>query len=121
MRTSHLTLGLTGLLTLAGCRGGDSDKPPVHLIHNMDTQEKGRPYRKDDTGLFADGRIMRAPVEGTVALGQLDDDDTLHEGLDDKGQPTMKYPAAIAVDDAVRARGKLRFNIYCAPCHGAGR
>ena len=61
-------LFLVGALGLVGCRGGESEKPPVHLIKNMDTQEKGKAYRKDSTGLFADGRMMRAPVEGTVAI-----------------------------------------------------
>lgn len=118
MRSTSLTCFLFGGLMLAGCRGGDSEKPPVHLIHDVDTQEKGRPYRKDDTGLFADGRVMRAPVEGTIALGQLDEDAVTFEGLDEQGQPTLKYPTTVTVNDAVRARGKLRFGIYCAPCHG---
>jgi mono/diheme cytochrome c family protein len=115
-------LMLAGALSLAGCRGGDSDQPPVHLIHNMDTQEKGRAYRKDDTGLFADGRMMRAPVEGTVAVGQLNDDDSLYEGVDAKGDPALTFPASVkendAIPDGLRARGKVRYAIYCAPCHG---
>ncbi len=118
MRTSHAVLAVAGALALAGCRGGDSEQPPVHLIHNMDTQEKFRPFRKDDTGFFPDGRMMREPVAGTVALGQLDADDTLFEGVDATGQPTLQYPAALTVDDAARARGKDRYGIYCAPCHG---
>jgi mono/diheme cytochrome c family protein len=111
------TFVMTGVLVLAGCRGWESDKPPVHLIHNMDTQEKGRAYRRDTSGLFQDGRVMRPPVEGTVALGQLDEDDVYFEGVDG-AQPTLKYPAAIKADDALKARGKLRYEIYCAPCHG---
>jgi mono/diheme cytochrome c family protein len=112
-------------LALGGCRGGESESPPVHLIHNMDTQEKGRPYRKDTSGLFADGRTMREPVEGTVAWGQLNDDDTLHEGLDaDAGTPTMAYPKqrttgeAFESNAATKERGHQRYDIYCAPCHG---
>lgn len=122
MRNALLTLA--GALALAGCRGGESDQPPVHLIHNMDTQEKGRPYRADSTGLFADGRMMRPPVEGTVALGQLDEDEVLYEGLDADGGVTFSYPASILVDgkvdDATRERGRQRYQIYCLPCHGVG-
>lgn len=122
MRTLLATMLCLSALGLTGCRGGESEKPPVHLIHNMDTQEKFRPYRRDPTGLFADGRMMRMPVEGTVAQGQLDEDDVLHEGLDDKGQPSLKFPDSMkengAVTDALRARGQARFNIYCLPCHG---
>jgi len=83
------------LVGLVGCRGWESEKPPVHLIANMDTQEKVKAYRKDTTGLFADGRSMQAPVEGTVALGQLDEDDTYFKGTDEKGEFVIKLPAAI--------------------------
>ncbi len=121
-----LLIALVLSSTLIACRGGESDKPPVHLIPNMDTQEKGRAYRRDTSGLFADGRVMRLPVEGTVAVGQLDEDDTLHEGTSadggmsgDAGTPSQKFPVSIAFeDDAVKAHGKLRYDIYCAVCHG---
>jgi mono/diheme cytochrome c family protein len=120
MRT--LCFATLTVLTLAGCRGGESSKPPVNLIRGMMTQEKAKAYRRDTSGLFADGRTMRLPVEGTVAQGQLEDDALLYEGLDDKGQPSQKFPDAVKQDgvltDAFRARGKARFEIYCAPCHG---
>lgn len=109
---------------LGGCRGHESPNPPIHLIWNMDTQDRGKAYRADTTGLFADGRMMRPPVEGTVAIGQLGDDVHLEQGVDDKGQPALEFPAVLkaggAVPDALRTRGKGRFQIYCAPCHGVG-
>lgn len=115
MRSASIVL----LLVLAGCRGGESDKPPVHLIPNMDTQEKGRAYRKDTSGLFADGRVMRMPVEGTVAIGQLFEDDVVNEGLDADGGISSKFPTQVTfADDSVKARGKQRFDIYCSVCHG---
>jgi mono/diheme cytochrome c family protein/cytochrome c551/c552 len=118
MRTLFLSAA-AATLALAGCRGWESDQPPVHLIPNMDTQEKGRPYRKDDTGFFADGRVMRAPPEGTVAIGELGDDDYWENGLEADGGFAQKFPAAIKLDDpALRARGKQRYQIYCTPCHG---
>lgn len=115
--------GVVCLVGLVGCRGWESDKPPVHLIPNMDTQEKVKSYRKDTTGLFEDGRTMRAPVEGTVALGQLDEDDTFFKGIDEKGEHVLALPATVKGDDGapkadVIARGKERFKIYCTPCHG---
>lgn len=118
-----LLLSLTGLLVLAGCRGGETDKPPVHLIHNMDTQERGKAFRADTSGLFSDGRAMQPPVEGTVARGQLNEDPTLFDGVDEKNEPTKLFPAAVKVDgkipDSLADRGQSRFQIYCAPCHGA--
>jgi mono/diheme cytochrome c family protein len=115
--------GVVCLVALGACRGWESEKPPVHLIPNMDTQEKGKAYRKDTTGLFEDGRMMRPPVEGTVAIGQLNEDDTWVKGVDEKGEPTQKWPASIRNDDGspkdgLVARGGQRFRIYCAPCHG---
>ena len=108
------------VLGFAGCRGWESDQPPVHLIPNMDTQQKFRPYRKDDTGLFPDQRMMRPPVEGTVAVEEpAEVDVTLEQGLGEDGGVTTKFPASVKLDDTLRARGKARYQIYCAPCHGA--
>jgi len=117
-----LFIAVVGLV--AGCRGGDSEKPPVHLIQNMMNQEKGRPYRAEKNGIFADGRMMRTPVEGTVAVGQLDEDDLKYEGMDADGGVAHCFPSEFLVEkeekvtDAVRARGENRYNIYCTPCHG---
>lgn len=107
---------------LLGCRGCESSQPPVHLIRNMQTQEKGKAYRKDTSGLFANGRVMQEPVAGTIAQGQLEEDARLYEGVDEKGAPTKTFPDEVktagVLSDATRARGKQRYEIYCAPCHG---
>jgi len=125
---------LVCVLAVAACRGGESEDPPVHLIHNMDTQEKGKAYRKDISGVFPNGRLMRMPIEGTVAQGQLDDDDLYDDGIDPDpmtldggklGHPdrTFKFPTQVqladgGIDEAFVQRGHLRFDIYCSPCHG---
>lgn len=109
-----LCVGAAGV----GCRGWETDKPPVHLNPNMDTQEKGKAYRKAD--LFADGRAMRTPPAGTVAQGFLHDDDLRSYGLVPAAEPgKMKvgnaFPEGLTVDVA---RGRERYGIYCSPCHG---
>ena len=109
--------------TLAGCRGGDSESPPVHLIHNMDTQEKVKAYRADTSGVFANGRGMQAPPEGTVAMGHLEEDDLYYRGVDDKGEPSKLFPSQLknpdnSIPEALALRGENRFGVYCAPCHG---
>jgi mono/diheme cytochrome c family protein len=114
MRIPGFTLAV--VLSLAGCRGWNSDQPPVHLNWNMDTQERSRAF-KATPDFFADGRMMRQPVEGTVARGNLRDDDHLTLGVVD-GEPAVKFPGALASTASTRARGKERFAIYCAPCHG---
>ena len=117
------SLGLVAaLVLLGGCRGWDTEERPVHLIKNMDTQEKGKAGRRDSTGLFADGRTSRLPIEGTVAQGELGADLLWEEGLGepDGGAPeTMLFPANVKSEfEAQAARGHGRFQIYCAPCHG---
>ncbi len=131
---ARLSLLCGALMLVGGCRGGESEEPPVHLIQNMYTQEKSKPYRKDDTGLFPDGRTMHLPVDGTVAVGQLNDDSLYDDGIDptpkliDGGTSTTPavtfvFPHQIQLDDggipdATVERGHLRFGIYCTPCHG---
>jgi len=123
MRAHSLMLISTLVGALAGCRGQESKVPPIHLILNMDTQEKGKAYREDTSDVFADGRVMRAPVPGTVAIGQLGESDRLEAGLEDDGQITLKFPDEVKVGGALpatlAARGQLRYNIYCTPCHGS--
>ncbi len=116
MKTRILMLAA---FSLSACRGWETEERPVHLIKNMDTQEKGKAYRRDSTGLFADGRISRLPVEGTVAQGQLADDTQLEDGLEQEEEATKTFPASVTEkwDDSV-ARGLNRYTIYCAPCHG---
>lgn len=110
---------LLSLVVLAGCRGWDTEERPIHLIKNMDTQERGRAGRRDSTGLFADGRMSRLPVEGTVAQGQLGEDPLWEEGVDEKGEPSKTLPANVKTEfEAQAAHGKGRFEIYCTPCHG---
>jgi mono/diheme cytochrome c family protein len=113
-------MALAGLLT--GCWGNRSDEPPVHIIWNMDFQDKWDPQEK--AKFFADGRAMRAPVEGTVARGQLKDDDLLWRGRGFDGRLSDQLPESIKLDAELLERGRERYDIYCAPCHdetGQGR
>ncbi len=119
--TCLATLAVVAVGAVTGCRGWESDKAPVHLNWNMDTQEKGKSYRKSE--LFADGRDMRTPPAGTVAQGFLHDDDLRSLGMvlstAEGAKPgAMKIANAFPVGDVDVARGKDRFGIYCSPCHG---
>ncbi len=105
---------------LAGCRGGKSDEPPIHLIGDMDWQPKYQP--EGESRLFPDGRAMRPLVEGTVAQGKLNDDDAFFQGKSEEGVYIQRVP--FEVTRSVIDRGQDRFNIYCTPCHdktGSGR
>jgi mono/diheme cytochrome c family protein len=86
----------------------------------MDHQPK---YKAQAKSLyFEDGAAMRTPVAGTVARGQLREDDAYYRGLKSDGTPIKSIP--VPITQALLERGQERFNIYCSPCHsrvGDGR
>src|SRR6187397_2490589 len=107
---------LLSLFAIAACRGNRSDEPPVHLNPNMDFQERLDPQERND--FFADGRAMRTPPAGTVAVGFLKDDDHLHRGRNLDGTLADALPPSIKLDEKLLSRGQERYEIYCQPCHG---
>lgn len=92
---------LIGALTLVGCRT------------DMHVQPRYNPL--DESGFFEDGRSARPPVPGTVARGNLRIDQHLYTGKVN-GVPVDAFPFPIT--QQVLERGRERFNISCAPCHG---
>lgn len=97
-----------------GCRGYSSEQPPIHLNPNMDTQEKGKPYRESD--FFEDGHYMRMPIEGTIARGQLKEDEHFYFGKVN-GEIAKSFPSQLVMDEAFLKRGQRVFNNVCAACH----
>src|ERR1700693_2427602 len=80
---------------------------------DMHLQPYYRPLAKSD--FFADNRSARLPVEGTVARGDLRDDTYFYTGR--MGNNLGNYmPFQLTAQDL--ERGRERYNIYCAPCHG---
>lgn len=116
MSFKHRSLVPLMLVGMAGCWGNYSESPPVHLQQNMDFQERGEAQERNQ--FFADGRVMRTPPAGTVAVGFLKDDDHLWRGIDDKGKVAATLPEGMTADAELLERGEDRYNIYCAPCHG---
>jgi hypothetical protein len=54
-------------------------------------------------------------VPGTVARGQLHEDESFESGRDAAGEFLRALP--VAESDELLARGAERFAIYCRPCH----
>lgn len=106
-------LALAPFLMFVTARHSTSAQTRLHVVPDMDWQ----PYFKGQAAnpLFADGRAMRLPVAGTVARGELRENDRFETGMDD-GDFASTFP--MKVDAALMARGQERFGIYCAPCHG---
>lgn len=108
-------------MAIVGCRGGKSEDPPVHLFGDMDWQPK---YQWGEASpLFEDGRAMRPLVDGTIPLGQLNEDDGYYRGKQSNGEYIKRVTDLkvndnpMVVDEKLIRRGEERFNIYCAPCH----
>jgi len=102
MAKLRTVLGLLALAILVGCRNDMHDQP------------RFKPLAKSD--FFADMRASRAPVENTVARGQLNEDTYFYTGKIGSN-PGDYMPAEVPVNQATLERGRERFDIYCAPCH----
>jgi mono/diheme cytochrome c family protein len=112
-RWSLAALALVGAASLGACRGGIKKAPPVHLVLDMDFQQKLKAQMGLDFEFWADGRAMRTPPAGTVARGSLTDDPL--ETFQDADGNYLDNPVAATAE--VLARGRERFGIYCAACH----
>ena len=107
-------LVVAGVLALfGGCRGGIKKSPPIHVVLDMDFQEKIKAQLAFGFEGWKDGRGMRLPVANTVARGALDDIELA----------VFKDPDGAFIDNPVAAslevvrRGQQRFDIFCAVCH----
>ena len=112
-----LCLALIPPLWIAKARSSLSEKPRIHIIQDMDNQEKFKAQKA--AALFADGRASRPQVPGTVARSDPPRNDFLYKGVMD-GQWATEFPPAVRITEELVRRGQQRFNIYCAPCHGLG-
>lgn len=100
-------------LMIARARAVKSDQPRVHLIQDMDFQPKYKPQTA--SRLFADGRAMRPPVDGTLAQGDLHSDGHFWRGKQGDAWATS-FPMPVTAP--LVQRGRQQFNVFCAPCHG---
>lgn len=113
-RMQKMMLLLFVPLLFVGCyRGRPSQKPPIHLVPDMDTQPKYKAQGESD--FFADGKTMRSPVPGTIPQGYLKEDVVYYTGKNEAGQFVINSPVDVSLPSL--KRGQARFNIYCAPCH----
>jgi cytochrome c553 len=80
---------------------------------DMQNQPKYKNLRSSD--LFSDGMSARPQSEGTIAQGQLRQDPHFFEGKVD-GKHVTEFP--MRVDRPLLERGRERYDIFCAVCHG---
>lgn len=106
-------IALIPFALIARARATKSDVPRINLVPDMDYQPRFQPQTRAD--LFVDERAMRPAVDGTIARGELREDDHYYRGrAGDDWATTFPMP----VTESLMARGRERFEIHCAPCHG---
>ncbi len=108
------------IVSIFGFRGTLFTSPPIDVFPEwafpgMKRQPKPKP--QGESRFFADGRADRPLPAGVVARGPLRNDDSLYAGKSADGAWVRGFP--VEVNDRLMARGKERYTIYCAPCHGA--
>ncbi len=93
-------------LLLAGCD-----------MLDMYDQPKYRTFEACD--FFADGSSARPVVPGTIARGQLREDEAFFTGKRD-GQFVDELPSGndLEFGEELLQRGRQRFDIFCSNCHG---
>lgn len=80
---------------------------------DMFDQPKSKPLAESD---FFDDRAMSRPIPlHTVARGRLAEDEAFHSGMIGTNL-IVEFP--IQITGAVLERGRERYDIYCAVCHG---
>ena len=110
------------LVSIFGFRGAKFTSPPIDVFPEwafpgMKYQPKLRP--QSESKFFADGRADRMPPEHVVRADlPVRNDDHLYTGKDAAGAWVRTFPAALTVDLKFLERGRDRYSIYCAPCHG---
>lgn len=93
---------LTAALSLSGCMKDMQDQPKYKNLRG--------------SGFFADGMSARSQQPGTIARGQLRQDAHFFEGKVD-GKHVTEFP--MKVDRPLLERGRERYDIFCAVCHGS--
>lgn len=130
-----IVLALIPPAVIARMRAKNTDQRRIHYIQDMDNQVKLRAQHaspsfmigEERTFLFEDQRGMRPLIPGTIARGELQEDDAYYRGfvrgVDAEtglaaNQWVDRFPAPVEVDMALMERGRERFDIFCQPCHG---
>jgi mono/diheme cytochrome c family protein len=138
MRYFFLVYALIALLVVGifGLRGQKFSKPPIRIFPDMDEQDKVKAQKPDS--FFADGHGSRLPITQTQPRGFNPDGEMAIGGIPEYefgGQTGYYYTGHVgdyygigmpeelkltneSAGELIR-RGKERFNIYCAVCHGA--
>ena len=117
------------VLSILGFRGSTSKRPPLEVFPDMDRQAKYKPQA--ESRFFADGNTDRPLPPNVVPRGRTAEVDSsflgaeshTFRGLVPGGTPVngdwaRGYPPGVELNEVFLNRGRERFTIFCAPCHG---
>jgi mono/diheme cytochrome c family protein len=108
--------GLLAILLLAGtsCRH-NRNHPGYAYMPDMYYSEAAEPYTANP--VFADSLTMRMPVEGTIPRGFMPYSYKA-KSADDQKRAGLELVNPADSSEQTLARGRERFEIFCASCHG---
>lgn len=118
-------------VSILGFRGSFSQRPPLEVFPDMDRQPKYKP--QSESRFFADGNTDRPVPANAVARGRSVGADPVFLAADDHrfrgysgplGLPENTdwhtgFPSGMEISREFLQRGRERYTIFCAPCHGA--
>lgn len=118
-------VGVAMAVGIAGKRGSLSRKPPLYVFPDMRRQLKLRPQQPNE--FFPNGVSSQLPVPGAIARGKPIqtaaglvypyEDSPVYSGRL-TGATNFIETNPLPVTAQLLQRGRERFTIYCAPCHG---
>jgi len=119
-RPPSLLSSVIFLMVLGGVALGVGTK--AYVIYNivlywgpykwLDYTDRVKPQQTNT--VFADGRSMQLPVEGTVARGHM----PYAYGKDDRSSADKYMINPLSQSEEILVQGKKLYNIYCTACHG---
>jgi mono/diheme cytochrome c family protein len=120
-----LLVAIVAVIATAKWRGHHFTAPPFEIFPDMNYQDKVKDQQPSK--FFADGNSARPPIPGTVAMEMPAQNDYWATGKYDDTHWGNGIPVheardggrALAIDDANMGRGRERYTINCAVCHGA--
>ena len=105
---------VVSILAIAGLRGVRFSEPPIQIFDDM--KQQARYKAQSESSFYQDGRSDRAPVAGSVPFEARVDNPYFASGEMD-GYYGDGLPLPVTAE--LLNRGMERYNINCAPCHGA--
>ena len=123
MKKSIFIISALTIVSLSSCwwKAGGND-PGIEYAPDMYYSKGYEPMSQfSDTSKYRYNpyfMTMREPVEGSVAMGQLDYQYP-YDNTADGYAASAAFSMTISLDEKDQLEGERLFGIYCSPCHGA--